>query len=206
MSKRALERRLGGLAGFADPRIDLEQYPTPASLAAQMVHRAGLQDDLSGRTVVDLGAGTGIFALGAAARGAGRVVGLELDPDALATARENEQAFDPEAPVDWVVADATRPPLSISGPTTVISNPPFGARDGNEGADRAFLAAAVDLADVSYSVHNAGSQAFVEAFVADEGGTVTHAYEAAFPVDRQFPFHTDERRELTVEVYRVEWG
>lgn len=206
MSKRALERRLGGLKGFADPCAALEQYTTPASLAAHVIHRAGLQGDLAGRTVVDLGAGTGILAFGAAARGAGRVVGLELDPEALATARENERAFEAGAPVDWVAADATRPPLSLAGPTTVLTNPPFGAQDGNEGADRAFLAAAADLADVSYSVHNAGSQAFVEAFVPDEGGTVTHAFEAAFPVDRQFPFHTDERRELTVEVYRVEWG
>jgi len=206
MGKRALERRLSGLAGFDEPRADLEQYATPADVAAQVLHRAALQGDVRGRTVVDLGTGTGLLALAAAAHGPERVVGLELDPDAMAVARENERRFEPAVSVDWILADATRPPLSVGGPVTVLANPPFGAQDGNEGADRAFLRAAGELADVSYTVHNAGSQAFVEAFVGDNGGTVTHAFEAAFAVDRQFAFHTERRRELAVEVYRVEWA
>jgi putative methylase len=206
MGKRGLERRLSRLDGFDEPRADLEQYATPADVAAHIVHRADLQGDLRRRTVVDLGAGTGLLALGAALRGPDRVLALELDADALAIARENEHRLDDAVAVDWVQADATMPPLPLDGDVTVLTNPPFGAQDGNEGADRAFLAAAAALGDVSYSIHNAGSQSFVEAFVADNGGTVTHAFEAAFAVDRQFGFHTEARRELAVEVYRVEWS
>lgn len=205
MGKRALEQRLAALDDFTEPRADLEQYATPAGIAAHLVHRVDLQGDLREHTVVDLGAGTGILALAAAARGPARVVALELDADALAVARENERGFDPDVSVDWVRADATRPPLAVDGPVTVVTNPPFGAQDGNEGADRAFLEATADLADVSYSVHNAGSHDFVEAYVADNGGEITHAFEAAFAVDRQFGFHTEQRRELTVEIYRIEW-
>ncbi len=84
-------------------------------------------------------------------------------------------------------------------------NPPFGAQRGSEHADRAFLATARDLATVTYSIHNAGSREFVEAFAADEGGEVTHAFGAEFPVDRQFDFHTRERHTLDVEVFRVVW-
>jgi putative methylase len=204
VSKRALARRLAALDGFAEPRADLEQYATPADLAAHVVHRAALHGDLQGRTVVDLGAGTGLLAVGAAARGPERVIGLEVDAAALATATENERRLDPATPVDWVRADATRPPLGV-GDATVLTNPPFGAQDGNEGADRAFLATAADVAAVSYSIHNAGSRSFVESFVGDVGGEVTHAFEASFAVDRQFAFHTADRRELAVEVYRVEW-
>lgn len=206
MGKRALERRLGILDDFEDPRADLEQYATPADVAAHVVHRADLEGDLRGRTVVDLGAGTGMLALGAAARGPERVLAVEIDEGTLTVARENERTFDPGVAVDWIRGDATRPPLALEGGVTVLSNPPFGAQDGNEGADRAFLAVAADLADVSYTVHNAGSQAFVEAFTADEGGEVTHAFEAAFAVDRQFAFHTEDRRELAVEIYRIEWS
>lgn len=205
MSKRALERRLAELEGFEEPRAALEQYATPARLVAQVVHRASLEGDLAGRTVVDLGTGTGPFALAAAASGATRVVGVDVDRGPIEIARRNERVFSPETPVDWVQADATRPPLSTSGSTTVLANPPFGAQDGSEGTDRAFLAAAASLASVSYTVHNAGSRDFVESFVADEDGVVTHAFEAAFAVDRQFDFHTEERRELTVEVYRIAW-
>lgn len=205
MGKRALERRLGTLEDFAEPRADLEQYATPADVAAHVVHRADLEGDVRNRTVLDMGAGTGVLALGVAARGPERILALEVDPNALAVARENEGVFDPDVSVDWIRADATRPPIVPEGSVTVVSNPPFGAQDGNEGVDRAFLAAAADLADVSYTIHNAGSRDFVEAFVADAVGEVTHAFEATFVVDRQFPFHSEDSREFAVEVYRIEW-
>lgn len=204
MDKRRLERRLSGLAGFESPRPDLEQYPTPAWLAAHLVHLADMQGDVADRSVLDLGAGTGILALAATARGPRRVIAVERDRSALAIARENERSFDPAIPVDWVLGDASRPPLALDG-ATVLMNPPFGAQHGNEGADRAFLEVAASLAEVSYSIHNAGSEAFVESFVSDRGGAVTHAFEAELAVDRQFEFHTREREELPVEVYRIEW-
>ncbi|WP_101297573.1 METTL5 family protein [Halegenticoccus soli] len=205
-TKRALEGQLAVVAGFENPRAALEQYPTPPELAAHVVHVADLQGDVEGRTVVDLGAGTGMLALGAALRGPARVVGLELDPAALATARENQRRVGTTTPIHWVVGDAARAPLCPTEPTTVVMNPPFGAQKGREGADRAFLAAAASLADVSYSVHNAGSRDFVEAFAADNGGEVTHAFRAAFALDRQFDFHEADRKEIETEVFRIEWN
>jgi putative methylase len=202
-SRRALERRLDDLAGFAHPRAALEQYPTPPDIAAHLCHLADLHDDLEG-TVVDLGTGTGILALAAATRAPQRVVGVERDPDALAVARENERALEAITGVDWLVGDATRAPLCLTD-ATVLSNPPFGAQDGNEHADRAFLATAASLATVSYTIHNAGSRAFVESYAADNGGTVTHAFAVSFDVDRQFAHHTDERRTIDAEAYRIEW-
>lgn len=202
-SRRALERRLADLSTFEEPIVELEQYPTPADLAASLLHLADLQGDLE-RPVVDLGAGTGVLALGAALRGAARVIAIERDRAALELARENEQSLAPPIDVNWVLADATRPPLAVNG-VTVIMNPPFGAQHGREHADRAFLEVAAGLASVSYSVHNADSRAFVDAFVADHGGTVTHGFEAGLELDRQFGFHERDRAELTAEVFRIEW-
>ena len=204
-SRRALEGELAVVAGFDDPTASLEQYPTPADVAAHVVHLADLRGDVADRTVLDLGAGTGMFSLGAALRGAARVVGVELDPDALAVARENERRLDPSTPVDWLRADATRAPLCPETAVTVLMNPPFGAQAGNEGADRAFLETAAEVAAVSYSVHNEGSREFVEAFVADAGGEVTAAFRGLLAVERQFDFHGADRRELPVEVFRVVW-
>jgi len=189
--------------GFRDPDPGLEQYPTPADLAAHVVHLADLHGDLAGRRVVDLGAGTGMLALAAATRSPERVLAVELDAGALRVARENEAGVDPETRVDWLRADATRPP--VAAVDTVVMNPPFGAQRGNEHADRAFLAAAADVAGVSYSIHNAGSREFVESFAGDRGGEVTHAFAAEFPVDAQFDFHTSDREVLDVEVFRIEW-
>src|SRR6056297_2471717 len=159
-SKRSLATKLGVVAGFEDPRLALEQYPTPPDLAAHVVHLADLHDDVDGRTVLDLGTGTGMLALAAALRGPARVLGVELDRAALTTATANERRVAASAPVHWIQADATRLPLAVPDPVTVVMNPPFGAQDGNRNADRGFLEAASHVAAVSYSVHNAGSRSF----------------------------------------------
>ncbi len=203
-TRRGLERRLATLETFDDPDLDLEQYPTPADLAAHLLHDADLRGDLTG-TVVDLGTGTGILALGATLRDPDRVIGIERDRDALALARENEWVLDPPAPVTWLRGDATRPAVR-SDNATVVMNPPFGAQRGNRHADRGFLEAAAGISEVSYSVHNAGSKGFVEAVADDWGGVVTHAFEARLDLDRQFDHHTAETETITVEAFRIRWG
>lgn len=204
MDRTAVERRLADCRPFADPRADLEQYATPADLAAHLVHLAALQGDLQ-RPVLDLGTGTGVLALGAALAGADRVVGVDLDPDALAVARANARRVDRPDAVTWVLGDARTPPVCPAESPTVVANPPFGAVDGHEGADRAFLETAAALGGVSYTLHNEGSRDFVAAFAADRGGSVTRAYRADFDVPRQFPWHERERATLPVEVLRVDW-
>ena len=90
-TKRELEGQLAVVAGFENPRASLEQYPTPPELAAHVIHLADLHGDIENRTVVDLGAGTGMFSLGAALRGPERVIALELDGPPLRTAVENRK-------------------------------------------------------------------------------------------------------------------
>lgn len=204
-TKRELEGQLAVVAGFENPRASLEQYPTPPALAAHVIHLADLHDDIEGRTVVDLGAGTGMFTLGAALRSPTRVIALELDDQPLSTAVENRRRVGTTTPIHWLQADATQPPLCLSDPVTVVMNPPFGAQNGQEGADRAFLKTAAEIADVSYSVHNTGSQEFIEAFAADNGGAVTHAFAAEFELHNQFDHQSDDRRDIETEVYRIEW-
>jgi putative methylase len=206
-TKAELEAQLAVVAGFENPKVALEQYPTPPDLAAHIVHLADLRGDIEDTTVLDLGAGTGMFALGAALRSPARVVGVELDPEALQTAASNARRVGASAPIHWVRGDATRLPLCLpeKQPVTVLMNPPFGAQRGSEHADRAFLETVADVADVSYSVHNEGSKEFVEAFVADAGGDLTDAFRATFDLERQFDFHEADRRELDAEVFRIEW-
>lgn len=206
-TRSALETQLAVVAGFADPSAALEQYPTPPGLAASVVHDADLRGDVEGATVLDLGAGTGMLALGAALRAPARVVGVELDPAALATARENRRRVGVDAAVAWVRADVTRLPL-VGDPdrrTTVLTNPPFGAQRDAVHADREFLAAASAVADVSYSVHRAGSREFVDSFAADHGGRLTASYAATVDLDRQFSFHEADSEPVDVEVHRVAW-
>lgn len=203
-TKRRLAQQLGVVGGFDDPSVELEQYRTPPDLAAHLVHVADLQGDIDGRTILDLGTGTGMLVLGAALRGPKRAIGVDIDRGALATARQNERRVGTRTDIGWVHADATRAPLRIED-AVVLMNPPFGAQDGNEHADRAFLRTASEVAAVSYSIHNADSQEFVEAFAADNGGEVTRAFRAELDLDRQFEFHRENRHVVDAEVFRIEW-
>lgn len=206
VTKRALAQQLGVVAGFEDPRAPLEQYRTPPELAAHLVHLADLRGDVEDRTVIDLGCGTGMLALGAALRGPERVVGLDVDPAPLETARGNERRVATTTSVSWVRGDATRAPLCPDpAETTVVMNPPFGAQSGNEHADRGFLQTTAEIARVSYSIHNAGSREFVTSFADDNGGEVTDSYRTEFELPRQFDFHEDDRKVVDAEVYRIEW-
>jgi putative methylase len=203
-TKRALVQQLGVVAGFDDPRAPLEQYRTPPDVAAHLIHVADMQGDIEGKTVVDLGCGTGMLALAAALRGPTRAVGIDLDPAPLSTAQDNEGKVATTTPVEWLRADATRVPLSLTD-ATVVMNPPFGAQDGNEHADRAFLETTAAIADVSYSIHNAGSAEFVESLAADHDGEMTHAYSAEFDLPKTFEHQSEQSRTIDVELFRIEW-
>ncbi|KAL9185388.1 hypothetical protein ACHAXT_003165 [Thalassiosira profunda] len=90
--KKHLEYSLSSLPHrvFADPKIELEQYPTSAHLAASVVLSALERGDAGpGRTVCDLGAGTGMLGLGFALANSDLVYLVDCDETALALAREN---------------------------------------------------------------------------------------------------------------------
>ncbi|QFU83774.1 METTL5 family protein [Natronorubrum aibiense] len=204
-SQRTLARALETLADFPEPSAALEQYLTPPEIAAHICHQTRLQGDLD-RWVVDLGTGTGMIAIAATLAGAERVVGIDIDPDALAVARQNAARIDEagHGTLEWLRGDVTRPPLSLTD-ATVVSNPPFGAQRGNRHADRDFLETISSIASVSYTIHNEGSQDFVESFATDEGGEVTHGFSAEFPIEKRFEFHTEAEQTLEAEVFRIEW-
>lgn len=215
-TKSQLTQQLGVVAGFDDPQVDLEQYRTPPELAAHLIHRADLEGDIEEQTVVDLGCGTGMLALAAALRGPKAVVGVDIDPAPLSTARTNERRIGSTSVVSWARGDATRLPLcpgetgadeetNTGRETTVVMNPPFGAQAGNRHADRSFLRTASEIAGTSYSIHNADSADFVEAFAGDNGGEVTHAFRAEFDLPRSFDFHDADSRTLDAEVFRIRW-
>jgi len=77
--------------GFGD-------HPT-TRLAAAAVERACRG---GARTVLDVGTGTGVLAIVAALSGASRVVGIDVDPEAIATARRNGRTNGAHAHVSFV--------------------------------------------------------------------------------------------------------
>ncbi|WP_321420247.1 METTL5 family protein [uncultured Methanomethylovorans sp.] len=193
MKQRKLEIMLEKVKGFEKPDVNLEQYATPAPIAAEVLHFAFMHGDLQG-TVYDLGCGTGILAIGAKLLGAEKVVGFDLDPSALEIARQNASMM--EIDVEFVQCDISGVPEHAD---TVIMNPPFGAQ--SKGNDRPFLSTALRVADVTYSVHNCGSYRFIKSFI--EPATISDWYETGFPIKRTFKFHKKDVELVKVEIYRI---
>ena len=137
MNLRHLEMRLERLQGFDRPRTSLEQYQTPAPVAARLLHHAAMQGAIEGRRVCDLGCGTGVLACGAALLGASAVTGVDIDPAAIEIARRNADMLG--VTVAFIVADIRNPDIDWAGLAcdTVVMNPPFGAQRAH--ADRPFI-------------------------------------------------------------------
>ncbi len=152
--KRRLEIVLQKLRPLEARSSRLEQYSTPATIAADVIWEAFSSGDIVGRRVADLGCGNGVFAIGAKLMGASEVLGVDIDGAAVELARGNARSLGLE--IDFKESDIK----DLRGQfDTVLQNPPFGAQTRH--ADRAFVEKAIELAPRVYSLHNAGTEAFV---------------------------------------------
>ena len=199
--KRQLEIALQHIPSHPHPKVNLEQYSTPAVIAADILWNAYTMGDIEGMKVVDLGCGTGIFTVGSALLGAGEAVGVDVDPDAVEIA--HSEALNME------LGEKTRF-LSMGikdfdeKADTVIQNPPFGAQKSNKEADRQFMVKAIEIAPVVYSFHIKETEGFVENFFKSFGGKVTHRFYYSFPIPHIYDFHKKEKVNVDVVVLRVE--
>ncbi len=194
MRKKHLEMLLEQLSGFKSPKPEREQYATPATVAAELLHFAFMRGDIKD-TVYDLGCGSGILAIGTKLLGAEKVIGFDDDIDVLETARANAKRLG--ADVEFVCSRIDE----VCGKAhTVVMNPPFGAQV--KGSDRPFLRKALELSSVVYSIHNAGSTEFIKKFISPS--VITEHKLIDFPIKRIFRFHTKEIQVIKVEIYRIE--
>ncbi|MDL2261226.1 METTL5 family protein [Methanimicrococcus sp. OttesenSCG-928-J09] len=211
MKLRKLEMALEKVEGFESPNVSYEQYKTPAVVAAPFLHLAFMSGDIEGKTVYDLGCGTGILSIGAAMLGAREVVGFDIDENAAATAGKNAAQMSEEITagacdtIGFEVCDISLIPEKIENGSlkqadTILMNPPFGAQE--KGNDRPFLTAALEAGSVIYSIHNKGSRAFIEKYI--KPAVVTDCFITDFPIRKTFDFHKKEIQTIDVEIYRIE--
>jgi putative methylase len=215
--KLDLELFLSKVAAQPFPKASLEQYTLSPSIAATMLYMAAYTDDaIIGKSVVDLGCGTGRLSLGAAYLGAENVVGIDVDRLAIKTAAENSQAVGLARQVQLILGDIN----AINGKfDTVMQNPPFGVQ--NREADRAFLMKALEIGNSVYSLHNhpetdkrliqqlksSGGclqvvpSPFLERFVEQHGGAVKVVYAVLMTIPKMFEFHTKARHDFVIDLY-----
>lgn len=197
MKRKDLEMALQRVKPFEVPNPTDEQYPTPASIAADMIFLAYSQGDIAGLRVADLGCGTGMLGIAAALLGAREVIGLDQDQAALDLAQENATGVGVE--ICLVRGDVNDFQEKVD---TVVMNPPFGSQRRH--ADRPFLEKAMKLSEVSYSLHNAITQDFLLELVSSAGmmGEVLKRYKLEIP--HTFAFHKKAKRDVEVLLLRIQ--
>ncbi len=198
MKQKELEILLQRVLPHPAPTPELEQYPTPADIAAETLYFAYGQGDIHGKKVVDLGCGTGILAIGAKLLGAGDVVALDADEKAVEIAMKN--ATELGVDICFLTMDIENFPEHCD---TVMMNPPFGAQKANRHADARFLEWAFRIGDVIYSFHKADTRRFIEEKTESLGRKITHVVEIRFPIPRMFDFHRREVEEVEAVLVRV---
>ena len=191
MKKNELERLLQKVPPHTSPKARLEQYSTPAAIAADVLYIAYSFDDVAGRSVVDLGCGSGIFSIGAWALGAEKVTGVDVDHEAIEDARRNIGAFG--ADVELIEQDIEDIKLRAN---TVVMNPPFGSQKRH--ADRPFLEAAVRIAPRVYSLHNAGTVEFLHVMLNALGAEVFFQKSYKLQIPHMFEFHDRKKKDIEV--------
>ena len=162
MKRKELEMRLQRVAPFDEPSAALEQYPTPSTIASDILFSAYANSDVCDKTVNDLGCGTGIFSIGAKLLGANVVRGYDISKSALDVARKNIELLNVD--VELIECDITE--VNDRADTTFM-NPPFGCQ--NRRADRPFLDKAMELSDSIYSIHMADTLDFLNEYIESKG-------------------------------------
>ncbi|EHP87087.1 METTL5 family protein [Methanotorris formicicus] len=203
MKKKHLEIILDQLKPHPKPKASLEQYTIEGRLASEILFFA--KDDIEGSAVVDLGCGTGILAIGAKLLNAKKVIGIDIDEESIGVAKENAKKVNVN--VDFYCMDVADVDANfikeICGDLkiVVIQNPPFGSQKRH--ADRIFLDKALEIGDVVYSIHNAGTKDFVVKYVNEKGGIITHIFQGSFKIPHIYEFHKKEVIYIPVNIFRI---
>jgi putative methylase len=199
VSKQTLAVALSRLKAFHHASLALEQYATESELAAELLWHAHMRGLIAGKRVLDLGAGTGILAVGAALLGAAEVVAVEKDEAAFKVLRQNLEMYEGCEQVRPLLMDVAA--FGEQG-DVVVMNPPFGTKERH--ADRFFLEKAAALAPVIYTIHKSTTDNFVRAFAHDSHLTVVWAERRRFPIKRSMAHHEKPRKDVEVTVYCLE--
>lgn len=182
----------------AHPIPNLEQYMTSAPIVADILFTAYHWGDIEGKTIVDLGCGTGIFSVGAVYMDAKKVYGFDVDKTIITSA--NQYARSKKLAIDFQVRDVTAVKTKCD---TVLMNPPFGAQKSNQNADRRFIEKGFEIAPVIYSLHLKKTIPFIEKMIHALQGELTYQKDYEFPIRRMFQFHEKEVVKYKVTLLRI---
>jgi putative methylase len=199
LRKKQLALLLSQIEPNPRPKLRWESYMLDAESAANMLHIAAwVNNDISGRSIVDLGCGSGILAIASSLLGASWSVGVDIDRDAICAAVRNAARLG--AKVDFIIGDIE----CVAGCfDTTLMNPPFGS--WHKGADVKFLKKALEISNVVYSLHKCSSPVrdFLSRQIPEIGGVIDKIYEMDIVISRTYEFHRKRLYPVKADLYRI---
>ncbi len=202
MKKKQLEIFLSNLKEMEDPDMFEEQYTTPGDIAAKIVLFAYHRGDIEGKTVVDLGAGTGRLGIASLLLGAKKAYFVEKDKRAIEILNNNLKTLtlkSNEILGKYEIKDADVLDVLLRG-DTIIQNPPFGTK--KRGMDSKFLKKAFEIGNVVYSLHKKGNYDFIRNVALEKGFDLVEKQDFNFPIKAMFEVHKKRKVLIEVELYR----
>ncbi len=200
MRRSELVRAVARIPPPPRPRPDLEQVVSPPERVADLLEATVPFGGLAGRSVLDLGSGTGRLAIGAALLGAVPVVGVEVDARLVEIARAS--AASASLQVEFVVADVRQ---ATAPADYVLMNPPFGAQ--RAGADRPFWEVAFALARravIAFALSE--SRTFITRRAVAHGARVAASRPVPWELPRTFAHHSRRSVPIEVDLWTIRTG
>lgn len=196
--KKHLEIAIQKVPKHPNPKVDLEQYSTPATIAADLLWNAYSLEDIADKKVMDLGCGTGIFAIASKLLGAASAIGVDIDKDST------DLASSYCGDVNFICSDICDLENDFDV-DTIFQNPPFGSqKNAKKGADLKFISKAIELSPkVLYSFHMASTEEFLISYFEKNDLEITHIFRYNFPIPKIYEFHTRESANVEVIVIRA---
>ena len=201
--KKHLEMKLQSIPPHPNPKVGLEQYSTPSIISSDLIWNAVSLGDIENKNILDLGCGSGMFTIASALMGANIACGVDIDDESIQLAKGTSQKLKLDN-ADYILSDVCDFNCSFDV-NTIIQNPPFGSqRKAKHGEDLNFVKKAINLnPEVLYSFHMASTEEFLINFYQDNDLDITHVFRYNFPIPKIYEFHTKEKQDVNVIVFRA---
>ena len=201
-SKKDLEVQLSKLKNFSEPSLELEQYATPDTIAADWIWQMALRGEVAGKTFLDAASGPGIIGIALLLMGAKKIYFVDMDESAMKLCMDNYNQIKEEYEIgeaEFIINDIS---LFDEEVDITVQNPPFGTK--TEHADKKFLEKAFSVSKVVYSMHKYSTKAFVEAIAKDFKFEITNFWRYDVPIKATFMHHKKPVKMVDVGLWRME--